>query len=92
MRFQEIDIVNSICHQCDKTTVADAINHLNGPDFPDWDFMADYVNELPKWSQFCEFWEDLSIHYSSDDLKALCRKYANWTLAQLDKIYDDIEL
>lgn len=92
MSFQEKDIVNSICHQCDTTTVEEAIKRLDGPDFPTWDFMADYVNELPDWSQFCEFWEGPSDHYSTNDLKALCRKYVSWTLAQLDTIYDDIEI
>ena len=92
MSFQEKDIVNSICHLCDKTTVVDAINHLNGPDDPDWDFIADYVNELPEWSEFCEFWEDPSQYYTRDDVKALCSRYANWTLAQLDTIYDGVDL
>ena len=92
MSFQDKDIVIAICHQCGKENVNDAIKHLNGSEFPNWDFIVDYVRELPDWSQFCLFWEDSTKIYQLNDLKSLCKTYSGKTVKELESIYDGIDL
>lgn len=92
MNFQEQDILICICHQCDKTSVSAAKKHLDGPDFPSWTFIVEFVNELELYNEYVEYWEEPGQIYDLADIRALFTKYINYRLSDLEKIYAGLEL
>ena len=92
MTFQEADVLLTICMKCNVDDVKSAVAYLDGPKDPSWEEVAEFINELPTWSQLCVYWHDHQKKYSEEELRKLTKQYSKVGIIALEKIINQVDI
>ena len=92
MTFQEADVLLTICMKCNVDDVKSAVAHLDRAKVPSWEDVAEFINELPKWSLLCNYWSDRQKKYSEEELRKLTKQYSKVGVISLEKIINQVDL
>ena len=93
MKYQLAEVLGFLCHTTDTTTVADAIEVIDGPDYPNWEDLPQNLDEFSETqigSAYQDNWEDDTAESFEVPLRQLATENDQYSLDELDEIMEEL--
>ena len=93
MKYQLAEVLGFLCHTTDTTTVADAIEVIVGPDYPNWEDLPQNLDEFSETqigSAYQDNWDNDTAESFEVPLRQLATENDQYSLDELDEIMEEL--
>ena len=93
MKYQLAEVLGFLCHTTDTTTVADAIEVIDGPDYPNWEDLPQNLDEFSETqigSAYQDNWDNDTAESFEVPLRQLATENDQYSLDELDEIMEEL--